>query len=100
VTEEYVAGWTDLDDSGGEASGVFADLGALWTEAVLAADPTAAEGRAWAERLARWQAEVGDYGVDEAFDAAQQAALERWDDPHLQRVLREQTTSGPSRLVC
>jgi uncharacterized Zn finger protein len=91
VTEEYVAGWTDLDDSDGEASGVFADLGALWTEAILAADLTAAEGRAWAERLTSWQVEVDDYGVDEAFDSAQQAALERWDDPQLQRILRGQT---------
>jgi uncharacterized Zn finger protein len=94
VTEEYVAGWTELDHSDGEASGVFADLGALWTEAILAADLTAADARAWAERLAGWQEEVGDYGVDEAFDAAQRAALERWDDPRLQRVLRGQTTDA------
>jgi hypothetical protein len=51
VTEEYVARWADLDDSDGEASGLFEELGPLWTEAILSADLTPAERRAWAKRL-------------------------------------------------
>src|SRR5258707_564771 len=33
ITEAYVADWTNLDDSDGEASGFFQDLGPIWTEA-------------------------------------------------------------------
>ena len=88
VTEEYVAGWTGLDDSSGEPSGLFADLGELWTEAILSTELTPEERQMWADRLTQWQAEIADYGPDEAFDAAQAAALQGWDDPELQRVLR------------
>jgi len=56
--------WENLDDSDGEASGFFRDLGAAW------------------------QAELDDYGVDEAFDAPQTAALDGWDYPPLKRVLQ------------
>src|SRR5258708_22638785 len=35
ITEAYVADWTNLDDSDGEASGFFQDLCPLWTEALL-----------------------------------------------------------------
>ena len=66
VTDEFVTGWTDLDDSDGDAQGLFDDLSALWAEAILTADLTPAERQTWAERLAGWQAEAAEYGIDTA----------------------------------
>src|SRR5437764_7647471 len=68
ITEEYMNEWESLDDSNGEASGFFSDLGTAWTEAILSADLTRETGRQWADRFVAWQAELDDYGVDEAFD--------------------------------
>ncbi len=72
----------------GEASEFFQELGPVWTEAVLSADLSSGERKAWAKKLESWQQEIDDYGVDEAFDAAHDAALQGWDDPQLQRVLQ------------
>jgi len=88
ITEEYMSEWENLDDSDGEASGFFSDLGPAWTEAILSADLTREEREQWADQFAAWQAELDDYGVDEAFDAPQTAALDGWDYPALQRVLQ------------
>src|SRR5437762_1861490 len=88
ITEEYMSEWENLDDSDGEASGFFSDLGTAWTEAVLSADLTREEREQWADQFAAWQEELDDYGVDEAFDAPQTAALDGWDYPPLQRVLQ------------
>jgi uncharacterized Zn finger protein len=93
VTEEYVARWTDVDDSDGEASSLFEELGPLWTEAILSADLTPAERRAWAKRLGEWQDEVADYGVETAFEVAQAAAQQGWDDRGVQRVLGGEISS-------
>lgn len=87
VTEEYVASWTELDDSDGEPSGFFEELGPLWTEAILSADLTPSERQAWGDRLGQWQEAAADYGVETAFAAAQAAAHRGWDDPGVQRVL-------------
>ncbi|MBN1814274.1 MAG: SWIM zinc finger domain-containing protein [Anaerolineae bacterium] len=77
ITDEYVEGWTCLDDSDGFAGEFFEDLGTAWTEAGLSADDlTSEERQQWAQTLTRWQAEVGDYGIDDAFDAAQAAILQ------------------------
>lgn len=92
ITKEYIADWENLDDSDGEASGFFSGLGSAWTEAILSADLSGKEGKAWAKKLAAWQQEVDDYGVDEAFEAAQDAALHGWDYPPLQRVLQGHIT--------
>jgi uncharacterized Zn finger protein len=92
VTEEYLAGWELLDDSDGEASDFFRKLGAVWTEALLTADLSAKERRAWISKLEAWQAELGDYGVDDAFGPALSAAEQGWDYPPLQRVLRGEIT--------
>jgi uncharacterized Zn finger protein len=62
VTEEYLVTWTELDDSDGEPSGLFEELGPLWTEAILSADLTPTERQAWVDRLGRWQEEAADYG--------------------------------------
>jgi uncharacterized Zn finger protein len=93
ITDEYVEGWTWLDDSDGYAGGFFGDLGEAWTEACLAADDlTTEERQRWAQTLTRWQAEIGDYGIDDAFDAAQAAILQGWDYPPLQRALQGEIT--------
>jgi uncharacterized Zn finger protein len=92
ITEAYVADWVQLDDSDGEASAFFEDLGAVWTEAILTTDLTIEERQTWAKKLAQWQHEVDDYGVDEAFEAAMAAAQQSWDYPPLVRVLQGEIT--------
>ncbi len=92
ITEEYMADWESMDDSDGEASGFFNDLGAAWTEALLSADLTREERESWADQLTSWQEELDNYGVDEAFDIASTAAIDGWDYPPLQRVLQGHIT--------
>ncbi len=88
VTDEYVENWYYLDGSSGETGDFFDVLGAAWTEACLVADLSPQEREAWAQKLADWQAEVDDYGVDNVFEPAQDALLQGWDDPQLQRALQ------------
>jgi len=93
ITDEYVEGWICLDDSDGFAGEFFGELGKTWTEASLAAGDLSPEERErWAQKLTRWQAEVGEYGIDDAFDAAQAAILQGWDYPPLQRTLQGEIT--------
>jgi len=87
VTEEYLNEWENLDDSDGEASGFFTDLGPTWAEALLSVDLSRQERKAWAKRLTDWQEDLDDYGVDDAFAVAAAAALDGWDTPPLKRVL-------------
>jgi uncharacterized Zn finger protein len=96
VTDEFVTGWTDLDDSDGDAEGLFDDLTTLWAEAILTANLTPAERQTWVERLADWHTEAAEYGIDAAFEAAQVAAVQGWDDPELQRMLRGEVASSES----
>jgi len=88
ITEAYVSDWTNLDDSDGEASGFFQDLGPIWTEALLSADLSPKERKVWANKLETWQQEIDDYGVEEVFEAAHEAVHRGWDDPQLQHVLQ------------
>ncbi|MBO0783354.1 MAG: hypothetical protein J2P37_31460, partial [Ktedonobacteraceae bacterium] len=88
VTGAYMEEWENLDDSDGEASGFFSDLGPAWTEALLSADLNRKERKAWADRLTKWQGELDQYGVDEVLDCAAAAARDGWDSPPLQRVLQ------------
>ncbi len=99
VTDEFVSGWTDLDDSDGDAEGLFDDLSALWAEAILMADLTPAERQTWAERLADWHTEAAEYGIDAAFEAAQAAAVQGWDDPELLRMLRGEVASSETETA-
>jgi uncharacterized Zn finger protein len=88
ITDEYVSGCEGLDDSDGEASGFFDDLDPAWTEALLSTDLSPREREDWAEKLGEWQQEVVDYGIDDALETAREAALNGWDDPHLQNILQ------------
>jgi uncharacterized Zn finger protein len=88
ITEEYRAGYEFLDDSDGEGGELFREIGLAWAEAVLSADVTASERHQWAEKLAGWERELADYGVDDGFATALAAARQGWDDPQLQRILR------------
>jgi uncharacterized Zn finger protein len=95
ITVGYVEDWTYLDDSDGYAGEFFGELGGAWTNAALAADLSPQERKEWADKLTRWQGEIGDYGIDDVFDPAQAALLQGWDYPPLQRVLQgEITRSG------
>jgi uncharacterized Zn finger protein len=94
ITGEYVKEWTCLDDSDGFAGGFFGELGETWAEAGLVADDlTPDERQRWAQKLACWQAEVGGYGIDGVFSAAQGAILQGWDYPPLQRALQGEITN-------
>jgi uncharacterized Zn finger protein len=92
ITDEYVEGWIILDDSDGYAGGFFGELGAAWTEALLTTDLSPAERGQWAQKLARWQGEIDDYGLEGAFQPAMAAAEQGWDYPPLQQVLRGEIT--------
>lgn len=89
LTDEYVEGWVNLDDSDGYAGEFFSELGAVWMDAALVANLTAEQRQQWADRLSAWQAEIGDYGIDDVFDGAQTALLHGWDHPPLQGVLKD-----------
>ena len=93
LTEAYLAEWENLDDSDGEASGLFQDLGPAWSEALLSADLDRQERKTWAARLAAWQRELDQYGVEETFACAITAARDGWDSPPLKRVLQGTITA-------
>jgi uncharacterized Zn finger protein len=96
ITGAYIADWTDLDDSDGEASGFFQDLGPIWTEALLSSDLSPKERKVWVKKLESWQQEIDAYGVDDVFAAAHDAALQGWDDPGLQHVLQGSDSKNDS----
>ncbi len=86
VTAETLESWEEVAEED-EFTDLFLDLGALWAEAVLTADLTAAERRRWAKQFTAWQESLNDYGVDDAFQLAEEAIRQGWDDPDLLRVL-------------
>ncbi len=92
LTDEYAQQWFYLDDSDGDAYAFFEDLGRVWAEALLAADLNAAERRSWQERIEAWLHD-NEYGDAEGLEAARRAAKYGWDDPLLQRVLRDEPLS-------
>ncbi len=94
ITAEYLAGYEYLDDSDGYVSDFFHDLAPAWAEALLSADLTAAERQSWARKLEAWQAELEDYGLDEALDPALGAAVQGWEFPPLRRILDGAVTVG------
>ena len=92
VAEVYVDRWMEFDDSDGYLGELFADLGPAFAEALLSADLSAQERTFWADKLTAWQEEIGDYGIDDGFDAAIAAAVQGWDHPPLQRALQGHVT--------
>ncbi|MGH9176105.1 MAG: SWIM zinc finger family protein, partial [Vicinamibacterales bacterium] len=86
VTDAWSEQWTWLDDSDGEASGLFYEIEPLLIEALLAAGLSRSELNAWADRIEAWIAQNSDYGA-EAFYEALAAARNGWDEPHLLAVL-------------
>jgi uncharacterized Zn finger protein len=94
VTEEFLKGWDEIRDydDDGECSSLLADLGSLWTEAILTADLTAGERKSLAKRLGEWQKEVVDYLDEGGFAAAAIAAEQGWDYPPLLLVLQGEIT--------
>jgi uncharacterized Zn finger protein len=87
ITDEYMEGWLNLDDSDGYASDFFAELGSVWVDAALTADLSLEQRQQWAAKLTTWVERVADYGIDDVLDAAQAAFLHGWDYPPLQRIL-------------
>lgn len=83
VMEPYVEDWTLLDDSSGEASDVFWEIGKLLAEALLDLDLTPNERSDWAERIDEWMAFLDDYGVEEPLLDAAIAAEHGWDSTWL-----------------
>lgn len=88
LTDAYVDVWFNFDDSDGEAGDFYNTLGPVWCEALLTADLTPEERDKWADRLEGWQETLIDYGIEDAFDASLAAAIQGWDAPLLQQVLR------------
>jgi uncharacterized Zn finger protein len=92
VTGVFVDHWHEVDHEGMDSAMLFAELGALFAEAILSADLSPEEREGWAEKLTVWQGEIEDYGIDEGFDAAIAAAVHGWDYPPLQAVLQGHIT--------
>jgi uncharacterized Zn finger protein len=88
ITEEVWSAYEELDDSAGEGVGLFAGIGAAWAEALLSLDVTDEERECWGVKLEAWRDELADYGLEEGFEAAVQAATQGWDDPRLVCVLQ------------
>lgn len=87
ITDEYLSIWEGLDDSDGEASAFFYDLGPVWTETLLSADLDEAARESWTEKLNGYAADLSDFGVEDIFDTALVAIAEDWDDPAVKRAL-------------
>jgi len=78
-TDAYVEDWVILDDSDGDPSGFFGDLGDAWENAALAASLPPAERKEWAQKLACWDEQISEYELGGSFELAQ-IAMEMGDD--------------------
>ena len=88
LTEECVPHHEALNaDHSGRVLDLFQDVGQLWTEAVLGLDLSPDDRRCIEEKLALWDAELSDYGVD-SFGVAERAAHDGWDEPRVAAALR------------
>jgi uncharacterized Zn finger protein len=92
VAAEYQEEWFRFDDSDGELGGFFDELGPILAEAILSADLSPEERKAWADKLTTWQNEIEGYGIDEGFDVAIAAAELGWDYPPLVRTMEGHIT--------
>lgn len=87
IAEETIPGWEEFDDSDGEFGDWFSELGAVFAEALLTADLSPQERKQWVVELKRWQKELDDYGVEDAFVAALCVAEYGWDYAPLRRAM-------------
>jgi uncharacterized Zn finger protein len=92
LTDPFVANFeTFIEfDEEGESMDALRAVGAVWTDAIVAARLNDAERADWAAKLADWQSAVREY--DDAFVAAIMAAQQGWDFPPLRRVLAGKAT--------
>ncbi len=86
VIQPYLKCWFEYDDDG-ELGEVFDEIGKYLAEAILQADLTVAERKKWHDKITNWQADSDDYGVDESWEIALEAATQGWDYPPLQKAL-------------
>jgi len=98
LTEANVAGenfemWEGRHDIEDEPNAFLTQLGSAWATALLTVDLTARERQDWAAKLELWRTDPADYGYEDVFDVAVEAALQGWADPALQRVLQGQSTA-------
>jgi uncharacterized Zn finger protein len=91
VIDAWEEEWQWLDDSDGEASGLFVRIEPLLTEALLAADLPRAERDNWADRIDGLIVVLSDFGIDAFYDAYT-AARSGWDAKELQAVLTGKST--------
>ena len=88
ITETYVADWVELDDSDGDAGAFFEDLGAVWTEAMLAADLTTGERQTWAGNSPSGRTKWTTTASTRPFTQQWRQREQGWEYPPLVRVLR------------
>lgn len=88
-----------LGDEGLEIGELFREVGELLAEAFLTAELSPQERQDWADRVAVWEARVGDYGYEESFGVARVAAAQGWDYAPLQCVLQGGTPDEAADLV-
>lgn len=100
IIESFVEKWYEFDYEG-DLWDIFTPLAELLTEAILTADLSPTERQTWQDRIADWEAETRDYGVDEEWLSARLAAEQGWDNPMVQQMMAEGTVPDdlPEELV-
>jgi len=94
ITETYVGEWDELCDYGGDSFPIAESLDEAWTEAILSTDLSEPEAVDLGVMLQEWQD-----GLDADFSMSLAALQQGWDDPELQRVLKQgRGYSDPARL--
>lgn len=92
ITDEVWSNYEGMDDSDGDGVPLFEGIGATWAEAFLCADVTPEDRQNWGAKVDAWHGELSDYGLEDAFYAAVQAAEQGWDFQPLVRVLQGHDT--------
>lgn len=98
IADSVIPDIEEFYDDEGELGGLFESLGLTATEALLAADLSAAERASWEQRLAAWQQTLSNYGYDAGFGSAIAAARQGWDSPELKRKLAGTWTAPDEEL--
>ena len=89
VSDEWLNGWTSLEDYGESGEEFFRELDTLWVQILLQGEWTIQERSAWRELFDGWRAETEENGIREAFHKAALAADQGWDYPSLCRAMQE-----------